>query len=624
MAKEREVASAKRRTVESWVASDENAVAELEIEANESPAEKLMRAPDESAAAVGDGGDAGCPIRMGSLENPNAPRCGRPLHVAPGGVDEESVCLMHSKDPSKQSGRLCDAFWLEFERILEDAGEGVAHFERYIFPEIYLGDREFQAICQFDFATFTQDAHFNYTIFKQDASFIKSTFVQEANFLDATFTQGTRFSLATFKQRAIFRRATFIGDSSFIKATFLQKAHFSCAIFKQYADFSSATFTQKADFQSASFTWDALFGESGFMQDADFSSATFTQNADFRQATFADVAVFRAAAFIQRADFRRTAFARNAYFNDAVFTLAARFLETLFQGTVSWRGSRFFDRAEFRRTIFDPQITGHESALFELAAFYRPAEIVFDDVDLSRAFFHNCDVSQVWFSSSVRWAKRKGNRGLAVYEETIPLKEYRAVELKRDGERDYRAVAQIYQQLKKNYDSRLDYWTANEFHFGEMEMKRLAVPAAGRLLWLRQWWHPRLSFVALYRWASDYGNSYRKPLLWLLGTLLAATLLYPITGLELKQAGSGNAASSARVTYSGVWDKNDSWTNNFWTEAKLIGKSGITAIDTATFQRTPEYTPVYPRGRVVAIFETLLTSSLFALFLLAIRRQFRR
>jgi hypothetical protein len=100
--------------------------------------------------------------------------------------------------------------------------------------------------------------------------------------------------------------------------------------------------------------------------------------------------------------------------------------------------------------------------------------------------------------------------------------------------------------------------------------------------------------------------------------------LFPITGLELKQAISGDGANSASVTYSSEWDKNNSWMNNFWTEAKLIGKSGITAIDTATFQRTPEYTPVFPWGRVVAIFETLLTSSLFALFLLAIRRQFRR
>jgi hypothetical protein len=106
--------------------------------------------------------------------------------------------------------------------------------------------------------------------------------------------------------------------------------------------------------------------------------------------------------------------------------------------------------------------------------------------------------------------------------------------------------------------------------------------------------------------------------------VLVTTLLFPLTGLEWKQPKPGNAANNAIVTYGNVWNQQDTWTNNLWTEAKLIGKSGITAIDTAIFQRNPEYTPVYPRGRVLGIFETLLTSSLFALFLLAIRRQFRR
>jgi hypothetical protein len=158
-------------------------------------------------------------------------------------------------------------------------------------------------------------------------------------------------------------------------------------------------------------------------------------------------------------------------------------------------------------------------------------EIVFDDVDLSRVLFHNCDVSQVWFTSSVRWGKRGDNRGLAVFEETISLEQEFERELQRDGQRDYRAVAQIYQQLKKNYDARLDYWTANEFHFGEMEMKRLAGPTDGPLLGLRQWLHRRLSLVALYRYASDYGNSYTKPMLWLLGILVLFAALLPLPGV---------------------------------------------------------------------------------------------
>ena len=258
------------------------------------------------------------------------------------------------------------------------------------------------------------------------------------------------------------------------------------------------------------------------------------------------------------------------------------------------------------------------SAVFALANLSDPHKIIFDDVDLSRALFHNCDVSEVWFTSSVRWAKR-GSHGVAVFEESIPL-EY-ATGLQRDGERDYRAIAQIYQQLKKNYDSRLDYWTANEFHFGEMEMKRLATPTEGRLLWLRRRMHRWLSLTAWYRYASDYGNSYQKPILWLLGVLLLFALLFPLPGVGLRQTG---ATTTGAGTYSSVWQASRSMKQNLQEESKLVGKSMLVAVDTATFQRNPEYAPAYPWGRVLAIAETLLTSTLFGLFLLAIRRQFRR
>ena len=272
---------------------------------------------------------------------------------------------------------------MEFERILKAAGEGAAHFERFVFPQLDFSKREFQAICRFDGATFTQNANF-----------FKATFTKDADFTGATFTQ--------------------------------------------YAYFWNATFTQAANFLRATFTLDA-----------DFSDATFTRDANFFAATF---------------------------------TQAASFVDTTFHGTADWRKCKFLNQAEFRQTKFEPLVEGQPSAAFALASFSKPGEIVFDDVDLSRVLFHNCDVSQVLFTSSVRWAKREGNRGLAVFEETIPLDQQYAKGLHRDGQRAYRAVAQIYQQLKKNYDSRLDYWTANEIHFGEMEMKRLAGPTDGRLL----------------------------------------------------------------------------------------------------------------------------------------------
>ncbi len=518
-------------TDEQDITSDESVAAESEIEADDSSEHEPEKEPDENTEWEGEFGETGCPVWIDYYGNLG---CGRRIHIVPDGIDEKPVCLMHSKDPNKQLGPLFEAFRQEFERILVDAGENAAHFERFVFPQLDFGERTFQTTCRFNGATFTQEV-----------DFYKAIFEKNADFNDATFTLDAYFASATFTQEASFHNATFRQGANFCLATFTKEAEFNHAIFKQGADFSFATFTQ-----------------------------------------------------------------------------AAHFIGTEFHGTADCHCSRFLDQAEFHATMFDPHDDKEPSAMFDGANFSKPSEIVFDDVDLSRALFHNCDVSQVWFTSSVQWARREGNRGLAVFDETYSVEQRSAEETQRDGQRDhcaYCAAEQIYHQLKKNYDSRLDYWTANEFHFGEMEMKRLAGPTSGRLLVLRRWWHPRLSFVALYRYASDYGNSYAKPALWLLATMALFAALLPLPGVGLKRQGIMRA-----VTYASVWDVQKSYGENLWPEVRLAVKGAITSVDSATFQRSAEYTPAYPWGRVLTIFETLLTSTLFALFLLAIRRQFRR
>ncbi len=57
---------------------------------------------------------------------------------------------------------------------------------------------------------------------------------------------------------------------------------------------------------------------------------------------------------------------------------------------------------------------------------------------------------------------------------------------------------------------------------------------------------------------------------------------------------------------------------------RLYGHSFISAVEIAAFQKDRVYDPVYPYGHALALFELLLTSTLIALFLLAVRRQFRR
>lgn len=530
MADEQENAFDNRVESESEISRDLNAAAKPEIETSENPEEEFDKKPDEDTQWEGEYHESGCPIWMDYYGNLG---CGRKLHIAPDGIDEESVCLMHSKDPGKQSGSLFEAFKQEFERVLGEAGENDAHFEGFVFPGLNLSERTFRAVCLLSDTTFTQDADFYEAIFEKNA-----------DFSDATFEKN--------------------------------------------ADFSSVTFTQEAGFHNATFAQEAQFSIATFTQDANFSHAIFTQEADFSFATF---------------------------------TQAVHFLTTEFHGAADFHCSRFLHRAEFLHTEFDPRIAGQPSAMFDGANFSNPGEIVFDGVDLGRVLFQNCDVSQVSFTSSVQWARRKGGRGLAVFDEAVPTEQDSSDELQ-DGHRDhcaYCAAEQIYHQLKKNYDSRLDYWTANEFHFSEMEMRRLAGPTGGPLLGLRRWRYRNLSVVAFYRWFSDYGNSYRKPMELLIAFVLLFAVLLPLPEVGLKRDHALYAE-----TYTSVWHKADLWTPNLWAEARLLGKSAIASVDIATFQKSAEYTPAYPWGRVLAIAETLLTSTLFGLFLLAIRRQFKR
>jgi uncharacterized protein YjbI with pentapeptide repeats len=410
----------------------------------------------------------------------------------------------------------------------------------------------------------------------------------------------------TFKANCRFDRASFPGGANFIGTKF-----------EQGADFSDATFPVGADFSFSEFSVRVYFTDAIFTRLADFSNSVFTPAAGFGKSQFLGGAKFVLAEFKDEAYFVGAIFHREADFYKATFTLAATFRGSEFHTMANWAGSRFLARAEFRRTVFAPEVDGDISAKFETVTFAEPGSVVFDDVDLSRALLHNCNVSEVWFTSSVRWGERGNHRGAQVFDEVVALDHQQAGTLERKGERDYRAVAQIYQQLKKNYDARLDYWTANEFHYGEMEMQRLAASTRRWLPGLRKWVHSRLSLVAWYRYASDYGNSYRKPLVWLLGVLLLFMVLFPLPGIQ-------RSGTNYPESYSSVWRAGGSPGQRLKWESGLLGKSLLASVDTAMFQKGPEYAPVYPWGRTLAVGEMLLTATLFGLFLLAIRRQFRR
>jgi len=419
---------------------------------------------------------------------------------------------MHSSDPNK--GDKC--FQEEFERTLAAPEDGVANFSGFVFPRANYAKRRFSAKCIFYRAMFVGAADFSGATFCEPAIFSEAIFLQHANFLASTFLKEAVFAWATFAQGA-----------SFIAVKFIQEARFNWARFAQVTDFSATGFSQDAHFNSAVFVGDVYFN---VIRPTALPGTTNSGHAPGR-------CPFNATVFQRRADFRE---------------------------------ATFNERAEFRQTQFREDWTGEPSALFSSARFDKPSLVVFYDAHLGQALFHNCDVSELRFTK-VRWRSRaNGKRMVFEEDEHLRLDQVDTIALPGDeggpDKLNYTLIAELYQQLKKNYDDRRDYWTAGDFHYGEMEMKRLATPnpnplsrwGAGKIKpwfakenpgflgrWakrkgysegsfhaLRRSWHRCVGLAAWYKRASEYGESHGRPLLWLVGILVLFMFLFPVCGLR--------------------------------------------------------------------------------------------
>jgi uncharacterized protein YjbI with pentapeptide repeats len=598
--------------------------------------------------------------------------CGRPTIDVSSNQDPSPVCVMHTRDWDKRG------FDEECAQILEKAGDGVADFTGFIFVETDFLKRAFVARCVFNKATFQQDVDFSST----------------------EFIRGADFGSARFNGHASFVRSIFGADSTFNGARFKLGADFTFAIFNGRIGFERTRFIETAEFSSVSFDGETSFVKSSFTQNAVFSDADFVRSVSFMQASFGEPAYFTQTVFHHDAVFVWTRFSKGAFFNG-----------TNFAGMADFRRAAFLGPAEFRETHFRRDGTSACGPVFCLAQFSSPETVVFYRAYLGQALFHNCDVSKIAFSS-VEWRTRPSNGKRMVFEEMVDLSIEIASALKVGEEtteiRDFGLIAELYQQLKKNYDDRKDYWTAGDFHFGEMEMKRLASGPPGPVVRavlpkslvykksiteLRRWFHRRLSLVAWYRYASQYGESFGRPALWLFFSLLFFAALYPVAGLEYssqdslqisltqeiprapapkssplnQRDGAMPAANPEAEKESGpeirspggiepVSSTESDRSNakptqtiqrspttsrmplTYWhpsiiendgrpkwkADVLLFGNSVIAAIEIAAFQKDHEYSPAYPWGHVLGLLEMLLTSTLFALFLLAVRRQFRR
>jgi len=161
-----------------------------------------------------------------------------------------------------------------------------------------------------------------------------------------------------------------------------------------------------------------------------------------------------------------------------------------------------------------------------------------------------------------------------------------------------------YRNLKIRFDLSANYPMANNFHAGELWAQ-----------WRLNTYDPKkwrgvlnrfISWRALYNWMSAFGQSWVRPLVWLVVSLVVACLLYAAVG----------------VCPEGAWKPEYAETGERFHLGFVLALRRF-----AFWFRSDGLTPLTPRywtGWFVAFAQTSITLIAAAFFLLALRRRFKR
>lgn len=290
---------------------------------------------------------------------------------------------------------------------------------------------------------------------------------------------------------------TEIGDVDFRYYIFEKDVNFYNALFVGAADFTQAEFKREARFLATHFEGDTHFMGTKFREKASFYAAQFHNKADFNSAQFDGEAWFEYVEFQNEVDFMNGLFKGVTYFIIPKFHRSATFFKARFQDKVYFVGGDRLYRG--KTNVFS---NSHVTDMREVF-FQKPDQVIFQTVDLRNCLFSNTNLSKVEFTDII-WPIK--GVSFHFYSRTVVYDEI----IEKPEKEEYPFIEKLYRDLKKNYENRGSYGEAGDFHYGEMEMRRLSqkpVFCYVSLLWL-------------YKTLSGYGEKYWRALFWLGAFLL--------------------------------------------------------------------------------------------------------
>lgn len=339
------------------------------------------------------------------------------------------------------------------------------------------------------------------------------------------FSGFTYFRNAKFHEFTKFKDVQFSGYTEFNGAKFVRIALFIYVQFSSLSHFQGVQFSARTNFEQTQFSLDTCFHNAQFSERASFLNTRFSERASFSKATF------KQKLFFQASDTR---------------TKKEKDKGSPYLQEITFEGATFGGTADFSNRIFTER-TSFREATFREAPIFHNAEL-HQDTDFGRTVFDKSCFKRERASEHFRTLKLAMESKRARREEMM-FYAYEQRSLRHENR-------QAHNKLRLRQAT---YWTLG----GE------------------------IIFSLLYQWVSDYGRSYIRALVWLVGVYLAFAGLYWGADVSVARAMEVSVLQFVRPFY-------------IWSDA------------------------TYPLStKWVATLETVLGLVIFYLFLQAIQRQFK-
>lgn len=528
-------------------------------------------------------------------------------------------CVLHA--PTKQP----EEFNAAFQPLLADATLDVSEF---VFPEGFVLEipehttsilarrTRFGGPVRARARAFSGLVYFRGAQFDCAVDFSHSVFLDVANFQDTSFMHSATFEKCRFKGPILFMFSSRFSDHLNFKFVECDSDCVMQYLWARSADFSRAVFSG----QFKAYGMDVLeYADFGYV---DFRGRLLADDCHFGRADFTG-SQFNAAARIGL--HAESGLWYEPSESDPIEPQDVPYEDLVESGVVPddwgtpedryWWGT---GRPELSYELTNDYFTPNECRAQFVEVL--PGDQLRISGDMSFVEFRGTDLSHIDFSGAT-W-RTIGQRKV-LYEE-VGLREQiagRPYEVYAEADE----VAASYRGLRKQYEDRLAYHEASDFHVGEMEMRRLAgfdpwsepfgrFRRARRMVRSIRFWYRRYcSFTAMYSYLSRYGESYVRPIAWAFGSILGFTMLYLGSGFsELGLGHPGPIQYRLDLAAGELPRFADTMVAFSLSMSAFFMRSSVAGIN------------VTPLTRVLVVMESVVGVSLIALFALALRRHFKR